>query len=373
MGRSGGYSLVMARVRLVKAEDAEAAASPEMRYLLSMVRLEAERVFGEVVEGPAEYVLWMGASDVMVRGASLAARRAAVAGGADAAVPHRLAETGLVGGRAVYTLRDFERLEAAFLAEGNEVPGDAVELLPLSLLSGEAFRRLEAGGPPGGLRVARAGLYHEFVDYYGEVRADVVPFLPAGAEEVLDVGCGRGATGRHLQEALGCRVTGVELNPVVARAAAAQLHRVVVGDVEDPRTVAELGRRYDALLALELFEHLVEPERFLERARELVRPGGRMVFSVPNVGHHAVVADLLAGRWDYLPIGILCYTHYRFYTRRTLTDWLARCGFPRARLIPQPTEPPPWLPAGSTHLPGTDLEVDPESLATKGFYVLIDV
>ena len=201
----------------------------------------------------------------------------------------------------------------------------------------------------------------------------MVPFLPEGTAEVLEVGCGRGATGGHLQDTLGCRVTGVELNPVVAEAAAQRLHRVVVGDVEEAATVAELGRRFDVLLALELFEHLVEPERFLERARELVKPGGRIVLSVPNVGHHSVVADLLAGRWDYLPIGILCYTHYRFYTRRTLADWLARCGFPDARLVPQRTEPPSWLPQGADRLPGSGLPVDAESLATKGFYVLIDL
>jgi SAM-dependent methyltransferase len=372
----------MALVLLVKAEDRESAASPEMRYLLSLVRLEAERTFGEAAvaggaveaEG-ADYVLLLSDADVLVRGASLAAMQAAVDDGADAAVPHRLADTGLAAAAAVYTLRDFERLEEAWLGGGEKAGGgEPPSLLPVSLLSGEAFRRL---GPdlaaPGDLRVARAGLFHEFIDYYGEVRSDVVPFVPEGAGEILEVGCGRGATGKHLQEVLGCRVTGVELNPVVAEAARGVLHRVVVGDVEDEATVAELARRYDALLALELFEHLVEPELFLGRLRDLVRPGGRAVLSVPNVGHHSVVADLLAGRWDYLPIGILCYTHYRFYTRRTLADWLARCGFPDARLVPQRTEAPAWLAAASGRLPGTDLEIDEESLSTKGFYVLLDV
>jgi 2-polyprenyl-3-methyl-5-hydroxy-6-metoxy-1,4-benzoquinol methylase len=373
----------MALVLLVKAEDRESAASPEMRYLLSLVRLEAERTFGEAevvgcADGAdkADYVLLLGGADVLIREASLAAMRAAVDAGADAAVPHRLADTGLAAGAAVYTLRDFERLEERWLAGDGESIGEPPSLLPVALLCGEAFRRL--GGevrdiPPRDLRVARAGLYHEFIDYYGEVRTDVVPFVPAGAGEILEVGCGRGATGEHLQEALGCRVTGVELNPVVAEAARGVLHRVVVGDVEDEATVAELGRRYDALLALELFEHLVEPERFLGRVRELVRPGGRVVLSVPNVGHHSVAADLLAGRWDYLPIGILCYTHYRFYTRRTLADWLARAGFPDARLVPQRTAAPDWLTPGSRRLPGTDLEIDEESLSTKGFYVTIDL
>ena len=193
----------------------------------------------------------------------------------------------------------------------------------------------------------------------------------------------------------------VPQDEVVGREAANHLHRVVVGDVEDPATVAELkaGREeaaggrdagaqgtkdeagFDALLALELFEHLVEPERFLARIRPLVRPGGRIILSVPNVGHHSVVRDLLAGRWDYLPIGILCYTHYRFYTRRTLEDWLARCGFPEARLVPQRTAAPDWLAAaegaavesGGGGLAGLGLPLDEDSLTTKGFYVLLDV
>ena len=390
----------MARVLLVKAEDREAEASPEMRYLLSLLRLEAERTFGEAAvarvgdlakpdrpAAVADYVLLLGAEDVLLRGATLAALRAAVDAGADAAVPARLADTGLAAAGAVYTLSDFERLEARWLAASGAQDAAAAAtadaapaLLPVSLLSAGTFRRLwESDGSgigsavPPDLTPARAGLYHQFIDYYGEVRSDVVPFVPPAAREVLEVGCGRGATGRHLQQVLGCRVTGIELNPVVAAAAAAELDRVVVGDVEDAATVAELGQRYDALLALELFEHLVEPERFLDRARELVRPGGRIVLSVPNVGHHSVVADLLAGRWDYLPIGILCYTHYRFYTRRTLADWLGRCGFPAARLVPQRTELPAWLAAGTHRLPGLDLPLDADSLSTKGFYVLLDL
>lgn len=313
-------------------------------------------------------------------------------------MPTRLQDVGLPPAAEAFTLSDFERVEARFLeGDGHDWPGPAAAaaeeapLVPLSLLSSRALKaltqrvplpRLLAGEAPAdlaaeaGLELARAGLYHEFIDYYGEVRSDVAPFLPDGAREVLEVGCGRGATGRFLQEELGCRVTGVELNPVVARAASEVLHRVVVGNVEEPDTVAALEAPYDAVLALELFEHLVEPERFLERLRPLVRPGGRIVLSVPNVGHHSVVRDLLAGRWDYLPIGILCYTHYRFYTRRTLAHWLARCGFPDARLVPQHTEPPSWLPPEAAEggvLPGTGLPVDPESLRTKGFYVLLDL
>lgn len=420
-----------APVTVLKAVAAESQASPEMRYLLSHVLLEAQRTFGAarlvpvdrpgdrgdgsaVDDGPAGapgdvdaqaaarsgYTLLLGPDDLLTTNASLAALRAAVDAGADAAVPTALADAGTDA--PVYTLRGFERTERRFLdgalapAAPAAGPGD---LMPMALVRPGALERVLGGRSPaellhsvrapgaGGrqqpegagseLEIVRTGLYHRFIDYYGEVRSDVLPFLPDDAGEVLEIGCGRGETGAFLQRETGCRVTGVELNPRVARAAAERLHRVVVGDVEDADTLAALDGGYDALLALELFEHLVDQERFLEVARSLVRPGGRIVMSVPNVGHWSVVEDLLAGRWDYLPIGLLCYTHYRFFTRRTLADWLARCGFAEARLVPQHTEPPPWLPQGDAAAVGADrlgdLEIDAESLRTKGFYVLLDL
>ena len=133
------------------------------------------------------------------------------------------------------------------------------------------------------------------------------------------------------------------------------------GDVE----TLDLEGRYDAVIALELVEHLVDSESFLARVRGLLAPGGRAIFSIPNVGHWSIIEDLLAARWDYLPIGLLCYTHYRFFTRRSLGDWLRRSGIERFELIPQRTE----LPERFAGLAG--FETDPESLSTKGFYVIV--
>jgi SAM-dependent methyltransferase len=351
---------------ILKSLGDDSARSPEFQYLLSLVLLHARQAFGLVELAFAgqplpterfDAVLHLSDTNVLLTRHSLEAMRDRLLAGAAEVRPYRLAsigDRGLAGRFPVYTLRGYERLERAFLEEG---PGDvpappsppAVALVPWN------------AGPAGGA-VAFAGLYHEFIDYYGEVRADVLPFVPPDAREVLEVGCGRGLTGRLLQERLGCRVTGVELNPVVAREAARHLHRVLQGDVQ----TLDLDGRYDVVLALELVEHLVDSESFLARVRELLAPGGRAVFSIPNVGHWSLVDDLLAGRWDYLPIGLLCYTHYRFFTRRSLADWLRRSGIERFEIVPQRTE----LPDRFASLAGS-FEVDEESLSTKGFYVVV--
>ena len=335
------------------------AESPEFQYLLGLCLLHARQAFGHAELAPApppdlsfDAVLRLSDANVLLTRRSLEVMRDRLLAGASEVRPYRLADTGLAARFPVYTLRGYERLESYFLEQGDgNVPPPPPSV---ALLTWDAWQS-------GSSTPVFAGLCHEFIDYYGEVRDDILPFIPEGTREVLEVGCGRGVTGRLLQERLGCRVTGVELNPIVAQEAARHLHRVLQGDVQ----TLDLQGRYDAVIALELVEHLVDSESFLARVRELLAPGGRAIFSIPNVGHWSIVEDLLAGRWDYLPIGLLCYTHYRFFTRRSLSDWLRRSGIERFELIPQRTE----LPDRFASLPG--FETDAESLSAKGFYVIV--
>lgn len=364
------------RVLLVVAWSPEFREAPEFLRLQARVRAEAERVWDEVrlIEGampPATdaQVLVVGERCLIGR-RTMAALRAAVGAGAVAAAPVRLAASDLPGLERVRTLSAIESAEETVLAR-NLPAGDAGPPFAAVLLSSRAAEQLGDTAPAevldgGGFDVGpvAVGLCHEFIDYYGEVREDILPFLDESCREVLEVGCGRGATGAFLQERLGCRVTGVELNPVVARAAAERIHRVVVGDILE----VDPGGPFDAVVACELFEHLPDGEVLLGRLRSWLRPGGRAVLSVPNVGHHAVVGDLLGGRWDTLPVGLLCSTHYRFFTRRTLEDELRAAGHDDFEIVPQRGDPPPWL----DRLPA-DLEVDAESLSTLGFYVVIRI
>jgi SAM-dependent methyltransferase len=374
----------MPELLILKSLDAESAEAPEFRFLLSQSVLEARKAFGEArllvnPEGPldlagAAAVLVLGPQNVLLSAASLAAMRDRLDAGFDRISPVRLADVDLgalgLAAEPIYTLRGYERLEERFLGTAGGYPAPPSHL-PVSLFSVPALAALLPAVPladllsaPGSLekmdlRATSAGLCHEFIDYYGEPRGDVLPLVPAGSE-VLEVGCGRGVTGELLERERGCRVTGVELNPVVAREAAKRLHAVLQGDIQ----TLSLDGAFDVVLALELVEHLPASEPFLERARELLRPGGRLVLSIPNVGHYSIVEDLLAGRWDYLPIGLLCYTHFRFFTRHSLADWLRRCGFESFEILAQKTE----LPERYLSQPGRDLDI--ESLATKGFYVV---
>ncbi len=366
---------------LVLPWDAEADASAEWWYLRRWLASEARAVFGEVqvvsklpAKPPddAEATLVLSSCRVLIGRKSLRGMREELAassreGGSGAVYATDLTTTGPEASSDLFTLADFERAETAWLAADSTnaagLPsGEATS--PAALLSTAAAARLASGDRTPG---PRAGLCYEFIDYYGGERADVLPLLPErlGAESsVLEIGCGRGATSALIKQRFGCRVVGIELNPEAAKAAEAHLDRVIHGDVQ----TVEPGEQFDAIVAFELFEHLTDGQAFLERAAGWLRPGGRMVFSVPNVGHYSVVEDLIAGRWDYIPMGLLCATHVRFFTRRTLEDWLHAAGFDRYRIDAQTTPLPERIEA----LPES-FAPDRESLTTAGFYVSIFV
>jgi len=365
---------VIDRLDVVRIADRETAGVTEFRYLDAMVLDEARRVFAavEVVEPAragrdgAGAVLLLGPQPVFVGRASLARMRQQLAAGAVEVRPWRLADRRGVDLGSIRTLRAYERLEARLLADPPDEPPPGRS--PIALLTPARARQVlagpigeETGGEDAGL--AAAGLCHVFADYYGQPRGDLLPLVPAGVRTVLDLGCGRGATGELLQRRFGCAVTGVELNPVVARAAAAVLDRVEVGDLER----LEIPGRYDLVLALDVVEHLADPWRLLERLPGWLAPGGRALLSIPNVGHFAIVEDLLAGRFDYLPIGLLCVTHLRFFTRDGLERALRQAGLTRFAIHLR-GEP---LPARFTAL-ARQFELDRDNLAAEGFYVVVE-
>ena len=147
---------------------------------------------------------------------------------------------------------------------------------------------------------------------------------------VLDVGSSSGYLAQPLA-ARGNTVVGLELDPDAARAAEAYCERVLVGDVETMELPLEPGS-FDVVLLGDVIEHLRDPVAALERLRPLLRPGGRLVLSTPNVANWAIRLSLLAGRWRYTDRGILDRTHTHLFTRATLRETIERAGYALVRI-----------------------------------------
>jgi 2-polyprenyl-6-hydroxyphenyl methylase/3-demethylubiquinone-9 3-methyltransferase len=104
-----------------------------------------------------------------------------------------------------------------------------------------------------------------------------------GGDRVLDVGCGGGLLANPLAAA-GFRVKGVDrsapsLNAARARVPAGADATYAVGDA---LALAEPADHYDAVLMMDLLEHLDEPARALAEAARALRPGGVLIFHTFN-------------------------------------------------------------------------------------------
>jgi SAM-dependent methyltransferase len=135
---------------------------------------------------------------------------------------------------------------------------------------------------------------------------------------VLDVGCGRGYTLSFLRDA-GYRAVGVELSPHAATHAREKLGLDVrAGDF---LRLPFDGEQFDAIIFWHSLEHVAEPGRALDRARELLAPGGLLVIAVPNF--ESVQARLAGRLWFHLDVP----RHYVHFSARGLRDALRRRGF----------------------------------------------
>lgn len=153
----------------------------------------------------------------------------------------------------------------------------------------------------------------------------VYRMIPAGLS-VLDIGCHTGEFAAQLKQK-GCRVTGLEINPQAAERASSVLDRAIAGNIESPEIMQRIEEKFDAVLFLDVLEHCQYPEEILARVRHLLQPDGFVLSSIPNIAYWKIRRDLLRGKFDYQPTGILDETHLRFFTIATVRELFAAADY----------------------------------------------
>jgi 2-polyprenyl-6-hydroxyphenyl methylase/3-demethylubiquinone-9 3-methyltransferase len=118
----------------------------------------------------------------------------------------------------------------------------------------------------------------------GHFGRDPRALTPLEGLSLLDVGCGGGLLSEPMAR-LDARVTGIDAaGPNIAVAAAHAGESGLAIDyrhaaVED---LAEAGERFDVVLALEVVEHVADPDLFLAACGQVLKPGGALVLSTLN-------------------------------------------------------------------------------------------
>ena len=152
--------------------------------------------------------------------------------------------------------------------------------------------------------------------YAQSIRIDVLPLFDRSYSHVLDIGCANGATGALLkQQGLCSHVTGIEPFAAHIPFAKTQLDQVYHASVEEALPNLPI-QSFDCILCLDVLEHLVDPWTVWQRLPALLKPGGIVICSIPNVQHYSVSLPLVFfGHWRYTTAGLLDATHLRFFTK----------------------------------------------------------
>jgi SAM-dependent methyltransferase len=216
--------------------------------------------------------------------------------------------------------------------------------------------------------LAPRAFVHSYAGYQQNTREEMLGLLPDTVQQLLDVGGGEGGFAHAFVRQRGAHAWLVEPSAAADRAPAHERLQVFRGLLEqfDP---AHEGR-FDAVSCLDVLEHLVDPLALLRQARRFLKPGGLLLVSVPNAGHWSVVRDLMNGRFDYLPVGILCGTHLRFFTARSLGQLLDEAGFEAVQWRRAGPSLPPPVEAFAAAAAQAGIALDRESLATESLHVL---
>jgi 2-polyprenyl-3-methyl-5-hydroxy-6-metoxy-1,4-benzoquinol methylase len=149
----------------------------------------------------------------------------------------------------------------------------------------------------------------------------------AGAVRVLDLGCGNGALTNQLAQS-GFDMTGVDASESGIRIARRRSPGVelVHAWLEDPLP-KDLWGCFDTVVSIEVIEHLFAPRVVLERAREALQTGGRLLLSTPYHAYLKNLALAFAGRFDRHCDPLSDGGHIKFFSKATLSELLRSESF----------------------------------------------
>jgi len=138
------------------------------------------------------------------------------------------------------------------------------------------------------------------------------------AGKILDIGC---ATGFLLDEArkMGWKLYGIEISEWGCKFAREKLNleNVLQGELK-----ADMfpHNYFDAIVMLDVVEHLIDPRSILDTIRRILKPNGVLCMSTPDVD--SFLSRILKARWWGIQ-----RAHLSYFSKETLKEMLSASGF----------------------------------------------
>ncbi len=171
--------------------------------------------------------------------------------------------------------------------------------------------------------------------YYEPARTDLKALIPPDVQSLLSYGCGAGAMEADLIKD-GINVTATPLDSVVAASAQIEGANIAYAD-SDGGLSALAGRRFDCVLLSNILHLIAEPEELLRQLAGFLKPGGKMIIVLPNLGQITTKWRRFRGNPDYVKLGDFEQAGVHATSTRMLRKWLREADLKIERLTH-------WLP-----------------------------
>lgn len=161
----------------------------------------------------------------------------------------------------------------------------------------------------------------EYNKSYIGLRNDLIKYVPKGKHIILDVGCALGLNGKFLLDnKYANEVIGIEYDEDMALEAASNISKIFCGDLNDDmfrESILKGNYNFDYILFGDILEHLYDPSKVLTELKSMLKPNGRIIISLPNIGHiELFIQVFIKGTWPKNERGIFDKTHLRWFTRK---------------------------------------------------------
>lgn len=144
---------------------------------------------------------------------------------------------------------------------------------------------------------------------------------------VLDIGCATGLIANILVKEKNCVVDGIEYDSEAFKICKKNkvFRNVFNFSIIDSNNVEyknffSKNNKYDYIILADVLEHLTNPWEALININTLLKDDGKIIISLPNIGHIDIIKGLINGNFNYNTLGLLDTTHLRFFTFRSFCD-----------------------------------------------------
>lgn len=145
-------------------------------------------------------------------------------------------------------------------------------------------------------------------------------------DKVLEIGCATGYWGKYTKakkpntEIVGLDYLAYHIEKTRELSCYHDLIQYNLNELDN--TLDQYQHYFDKIIILDVLEHLYNPAMVLEWCKNLLKPDGYIIISMPNVGHKTIIHQLLLSQFNYTETGLLDRTHIRFFTINSFIELL---------------------------------------------------